>query len=69
MRDGLYWVAYKQISAGFIVKDNQVVLCSPILKERLHDLWIHEAVRLASLAEIKEELKIMDRFGRIKREE
>lgn len=35
MKDGLYIVTTKYLCAGFVIKDNKVINCAPILKNKL----------------------------------
>ena len=34
MKDGLYRVATKYLCAGFVVENNKVIMCAPILKKK-----------------------------------
>lgn len=45
MRDGLYWVTYGSICAGFIVRNGRVrkIDCAPVLRRRLA-FWVTIAV-------------------------
>lgn len=46
MRDGLYQVTYRNICAGFTIKDGRVDLCAPILRRRMA-YWLRFAGRIA----------------------
>ena len=39
MRDGLYGVSYRDIEAGFAIRDDEVIWCAPVLRRRL-DYWL-----------------------------
>lgn len=45
MKDGLYRVTYKGICAGFVIKNNKVVKCAPILRKKL-SFWKTIAKRI-----------------------
>lgn len=45
MKDGLYQVVYKQICAGFVIKDGEIVQIAPILKKRIN-FWKQIATRI-----------------------
>lgn len=33
MKDGLYQVTYRNICAGFVIKNGEIIDCAPILKK------------------------------------
>ena len=35
MKDGLYQVTTKYLCAGFVVKNNEIIMCAPILKKNI----------------------------------
>lgn len=35
MKDGLYQVTYKGICAGFVIEDDKVTRCAPILRKKM----------------------------------
>ena len=39
MEDGLYQVTYKNLCAGFVVKDGRIIVCAPVLKKNIQ-FWI-----------------------------
>ena len=45
--DGLYRVETNILCAGFVVKDNVVVACAPILRKRLKWYWVLYAKKVA----------------------
>lgn len=45
MKDGLYQITTKYLCAGFIIKDNKVILCAPILRNKL-EFWKTIAKRI-----------------------
>lgn len=46
LKDGLYRVTTNYFCAGFVVKDNKVKECAPILFKKLN-YWITQAVRIS----------------------
>ena len=46
MSDGLYRVVTSYMCAGFIVTDERVTMCAPILRKRI-DYWKTVAERIA----------------------
>lgn len=38
-RDGLYQVTYKGICAGFVIENNTVIACAPILRKKFAYWW------------------------------
>ena len=36
LKDGLYRVITKYLCAGFIIKDNKIIKCAPILKKKIN---------------------------------
>lgn len=48
MIDGLYQVTTKYLCAGFIIKDNKVIQCAPILRSKIA-YWKTIAKRIASI--------------------
>lgn len=38
MKDGLYQVMTKYLCAGFVIKNNEIVMCAPILRRKI-DYW------------------------------
>ncbi len=36
MKDGLYQVTTKYLCAGFVVKNNKITMCAPILKKNIN---------------------------------
>lgn len=36
MKDGLYVVTKSYLCAGFVVKDNKIIKCAPILRKKMH---------------------------------
>lgn len=43
--EGLHQVVYKNICAGFVVKNGKIVECAPILKKKI-DYWVTVAKRV-----------------------
>lgn len=43
MRNGLYQVKTHYLCAGFVVKDNKIIMCAPILMKKIN-YWITIAV-------------------------
>jgi len=38
MRDGLYRVEWKNVCAGFVVAENRVIACAPVLRKKFR-MW------------------------------
>jgi hypothetical protein len=47
MPDGLYRVVTKYLVAGFVVKDGKVIVCAPILLNKIK-YWMSIAERIAN---------------------
>lgn len=45
LKDGLYRVKTPYLCAGFVVRNNRVVYCAPILRNRIH-YWTTVAQRM-----------------------
>ena len=43
--EGLYQVTYKNICAGFVVKNGKITECAPVLKKKI-DYWVTIAKRV-----------------------
>lgn len=46
--DGLYRVKTSYLCAGFVVQDNKVIRCAPILQTKLN-YWIMKAIYLGNV--------------------
>ena len=46
--DGLYRVTTKYLCAGFVIEDGRVVMCAPILRNRM-EYWKTVAVKVKQL--------------------
>jgi hypothetical protein len=38
MKDGLYQITTKYLCAGFVIENNEIVMCAPVLKRNI-DYW------------------------------
>lgn len=45
LRDGLYRVSYKTVTAGFVVENGRVTRAAPILRRRLA-YWVALGIRI-----------------------
>lgn len=43
MKNGLYQVTTNYFCAGFVVKDNKIIQCAPILRNKIN-YWVTKAV-------------------------
>jgi hypothetical protein len=55
MKDGLYQVTTTYLCAGFVVKNNQVIACAPILRRKL-SYWKTIAKRITGETEKSERI-------------
>lgn len=46
MKSGLYRVVTNYLCAGFVVKDNVIIECAPILRKKIH-YWVTVAKWIA----------------------
>ena len=54
MKDGLYQVTTKYLCAGFVIKNNKIIDCAPILRKKIN-YWRTIAKRINIIAMDKEE--------------
>jgi hypothetical protein len=45
MKDGLYRVTTRYLCAGFVIKEDKIIVCAPILKHKI-SYWKTVAIRI-----------------------